>query len=352
MKVPPPAQANLNQPGRTKRRAVNLSQESIVRTETLYPESRLPLLITPAEGGLDIAAWAASNRGFIEANLFKHGGLLFRGFNVGTPVEFEQFGKSVCGELLEYRERSSPRTQVNGRIYSSTDYPPDHGIFLHNENSYQNSWPLKILFFCETPAEHGGETPIADCRRVFERIDPAIKKRFIEKKWMYVRNFGYGFGLDWQTVFQTTDKAAVEEHCRRNGIDCEWKDNDRLRTRAIRPSVAVHPRTKEATWFNHATFFHVSTLEPPVYELLRKEFAEEDLPTNTFYGDGSQIEPSVLDELREAYLRETILFPWKQGDILMLDNMLTAHGRSSFSGPRRILVAMAEPVTHEGTQRS
>jgi hypothetical protein len=31
------------------------------------------------------------------------------------------------------------------------------------------------------------------------------------------------------------------------------------------------------------------------------------------------------------------------GDILMVDNMLVAHGREPFSGPRKILVAMAEP---------
>ena len=29
---------------------------------------------------------------------------------------------------------------------------------------------------------------------------------------MYVRNFGDGFGLDWRTVFQTDDRAAVEAH--------------------------------------------------------------------------------------------------------------------------------------------
>jgi alpha-ketoglutarate-dependent taurine dioxygenase len=350
MKVSQAEQADIS-PARVSRRAVNLSQEAMVRTEVLYPESHLPLVISPAQSGMNLVAWAANNRDSIEANLFTHGGILLRGFDVKTAAEFEQFGKSVCGELLDYHERSSPRTEVSGHIYSSTDYPADQSIFLHNENSYQDCWPLKIIFFCQTPADQGGETPIADCRKVFQRIDPKIRERFTEKKWMYVRNFGNGFGLDWQTVFQTTDKAVVEEHCRRSGIEFEWKDINRLRTRAVRPAVAIHPRTKEASWFNHATFFHVSTLEPTVSELFIKEFAEEDLPTNTFYGDGSRIEPSVLDELRQAYLQETILFRWQAGDILMLDNMLTAHGRRPFSGARRILVAMAEPITRAGVQQ-
>ena len=55
---------------------------------------------------------------------------------------------------------------------------------------------------------------------------------------------------------------------------------------------------------------------------------EEDLPNNTYYGDGSPIEPSVLEEIREAYRMETVSFAWQEGDILMLDNMLRAWSQS------------------------
>jgi alpha-ketoglutarate-dependent taurine dioxygenase len=302
------------------------------------------LVICPSINRVDLLAWAGKNKEFIEANLLKHGGLLFRGFNLGTSAEFEEFIKVVCGSTLQYRERSSPRTQVSGNIYSSTDYPPDRAIFLHNENSYQNNWPLKIFFFCQTPAEEGGETPIADCRRVLQRIDPEIIERFIEKKWMYVRNFGDGFGLDWQTVFQSSDRSVVEEHCRKNGIAVEWKDGDRLRTRAVRSAMAKHPLTGEQVWFNHATFFHFSTLETDVRKALLNDFDEENLPANSFYGDGTPIEPSVLKRLQAAYAQEAVVFQWKMGDILMLDNMLTAHGRRPFSGTRKILVGMAEVI--------
>jgi hypothetical protein len=68
---------------------------------------------------------------------------------------------------------------------------------------------------------------------------------------------------------------------------------------------------------------------------------------NTYYGDGSPIEPKVLDQLRAAYNAETVSFPWQKGDLLMLDNMLVAHGRSPFVGPRQILVGMAELVDQE-----
>lgn len=156
--------------------------------------------------------------------------------------------------------------------------------------------------------------------------------------------------MTWQTAFQTTEPSVVERHCRANGIQVEWKDGGRLRTRAVRSAIVRHPQTREQVWFNHAIFFHMSSLEPGMREALREEFGEYDLPSNTYYGDGSAIEPSVLDELREAYLRETVSFPWQAGDILIMDNMLAAHGRGPYAGPRKVLVGMAQPINREDVQ--
>jgi hypothetical protein len=187
---------------------------------------------------------------------------------------------------------------------------------------------------------------------VYARLSPSLRERFVAKKWMYVRNFGDGFGLPWQTVFQTSDRRVVEEHCRGNGIEVTWKDGDRLRLRAVRQAVYKHPLTGEDVWFNHATFFHITTMEPSVRDMLRAEVAEDDLPTNSYYGDGSPIEPEVLSELRESYRRERVIFPWQRGDVLLLDNMLAAHGRMPYTGARKILVGMAQPVSHKKAQKA
>ena len=318
---------------------------SLVRTEYLQPGQSLPLVIQPQVRGINPITWAATHKEYIEANLLKHGGLLFRNFGMKTAKEFDQFSRVICGELLEYHERSSPRRQVSGNVYTSTDYPATESIFLHNENSYQQTWPMRILFFCQTAPQSGGETPIADCRKIYQRLNAELRQRFIDRKWMLIRNFGDGLGLSWQNVFQTTDKTQVEEHCRANGIQTEWKDNDRLRTRAVRPAVHYHPKTGEPVWFNHATFFHVSTLDPVISAVLARQFKEADLPSTTCYGDGSSIEAKTLDELREAYRSETVKFPWQEGDVLLLDNMLVAHGRTPYTGDRAILVGMAQPYS-------
>lgn len=318
-----------------------------VKAECLFTEGLLPLVMRPEAEGVDLAAWAAANRAQVEEALLKHGAILFRDFGLAGVADCERFTKAVAGGAMEYRERSSPRHEVGERIYTSTDYPADQTIFPHNEHSYSLTVPLKLLFFCLTPARRGGETPVADCRRVLGRISPRVRERFAERGWMYVRNFGDGFGLPWQTVFGTVDKSAVEDYCRANTIECEWKSGDRLRTRQVRPVIARHPRSGEEVWFNHLTFFHVTTLDPMIRDVLVASFPEEDLPNNTYYGDGSPIEQSVLDELREAYLSELVSFTWHEGDVLLIDNMLTAHARSSFEGPRRVVVSMSDPFTRD-----
>jgi alpha-ketoglutarate-dependent taurine dioxygenase len=333
----------LRKPGSVGRKAVRVSEEDLVGTEPLEAGRLLPLVVRPAVHGVSLPAWARNNRALVESWLLQHGGILFRDFTLKSTDEFEQFIAAVSDEVLEYRERSSPRVNVGGKIYTSTEHPADQSIFLHNENSYQAVFPLKIFFHCVTPAAAGGETPIADCRRIYQRVEPKVRERFVEKGWMYVRNFGDGFGLSWQTVFQTDDRGEVEAYCRGKGIAVEWKENNRLRTRAVHPAVTRHPRTGEPVWFNHATFFHVTTLDASVRDVLLAEFEEEDLPTNTYYGDGSPIEPEVLEHLREIYRRETVIFPWREHDVLMLDNMFSAHGRSPYAGARKILVGMAEP---------
>ncbi len=327
-----------------KRQPVLLSQEGIVKVEPLHPDSDLPLVINALADGVHLCDWVENNREFIEGQLLKHGAILFRRFKVNSADGLKQVVKAMCGDMMEYRERSSPRSQVSEKIYTSTDYPEDQSIFPHNEHSYSRTFPLKLFFCCLTPAQEGGYTPLADTRKIFARLSRQIRDRFIEKKWMLVRNYGAGFGLPWQTVFQSDDRSSVEQYCRDVGIECEWKENNGLRTRQVRSAVIRHPRTGQLTWFNHATFFHVTTLEPMMRDALLAEFKEEDLPTNSYYGDGSPIEPSVLDELRAAYLEELITFSWEAGSVVLLDNVLTSHARTPYSGPRKILFAMAEPI--------
>lgn len=325
----------------SKPKATAISDELLVRSTPLLPNQRMPLLIEPAIDGIDLVQWAGQNHDVIENQMIEHGAILFRGFPIGSAEDFERFARAISPTLLDYEERSTPRSGVQGQVYTSTEYPPDQIIMQHNEMAYSNKWPEKLWFYCALPAQQGGETPIADGQLVYEMIDPTIRQRFIEKGAMYVRNYGSGLDLPWQEVFQTDDRTVVEQYCRANDISFEWRDRGYLRTRQVRQSVLTHPVTGATVWFNSVHMFHIAGLEPAVRESLLGLFKEEDLPRNAYYGDGSPIEPTIIEEIRDIYQQVSISFPWQVHDVMLVDNLAVSHGRQPFVGPRKVMVVMA-----------
>ncbi|MCP2164337.1 TauD/TfdA family dioxygenase [Goodfellowiella coeruleoviolacea] len=279
----------------------------------------------------------------IRAELTRHGAVLLRGFDVGGVDGFDQVVRELSGTPLTYSERSTPRSRISGNVYTSTDYPPQEEIFAHNENSYQAVWPLTLYFYCVEPPLTQGATPLASTREVYASIDPEIRAEFERRKWMVVRNYSDELGLPWRESFNTDDRDEVNAYCARNGLQVEWLDGDRLRTRAVRDAVHRHPVTGDLVWFNHATFFHVTTLPEEIRLGLLEMCGVENLPNNTYYGDGGVIPDDVVEHLRQCYRAASTRFDYQRDDVLVVDNMLSTHAREPFTGPRRIAVAMAEP---------
>ncbi|WP_438036029.1 TauD/TfdA family dioxygenase [Sorangium sp. So ce204] len=326
--------------------AEDLTGESL-RIRSSTPYGRLPLVVSPARGGEGIMKVFPALREQVERSLPEHGGILFRGFQVDDVAGFREFCAAFGHPLLGYEFGSTPRTKITEGVYSSTEYPAHQHIPLHNEQSYSREWPLKIWFYCAVAPGEGGETPIADSREVYRRVDRRIRERFVEHGLMYVRNFGNGLDVPWPQVFNTDSRDAVDEFCRRHGIACEWKDDGELRTRQICQAVARHPGTGDMVWFNQAHLFHISGLEPEVREALLDAVGEDELPRNVYYGDGEPIEDSILDEVRGVLGELQVAFPWETGDIMMLDNMLAAHARNPFKGARRVIAAMAQGYSED-----
>src|SRR5690242_1456986 len=301
----------------------------------------------PAADHVDLADWARNNRDYIEQQLCKHGGVLFRGFHLQNAQDFEKVAASVCHELYsEYGDL--PREGVAGKVYTSTPYPEDKSILYHNESSHMSRWPSKINFFCVTVAKEGGATPIVDCRKLYQDLDAGVRQTFEEKGLMYVRNFSDGLDVSWQRFFGTEDKTVVEESCRNAGMTCEWTGKDGVRIRQRCRAVLRHPKTGEMSFFNQVQLHHVHCLEPAVRQSLLSIFTREDLPRHVYYGDGSAIEDSVMDHVGEVYEKNAVRFQWQQGDMVSLDNMVVAHARDPYVGPRKIVVALGDMV--EGTE--
>ena len=332
------------------------TSEAVAEILTDWSGSSLPALVrvaSPAAGPPrpDLAGWIGAHREQVEHLAQQAGAVLFRGFEVRDDKDFRAAMEALSTRVLDYGERSSPRSEVSEGVYTSTEYPADQHILLHNEQSYTDNWPMKIVFFCQQAATEGGRTPLADTRAVLRDLSPATVEKFERLGVRYVRNYLPGISLSWQEAFQTEHRAEVEAYCAQAGIEVEWVDDEQLRTQQVRPAVHRHPVTGERTWFNHAYFFHVSSLPTEVSEGLLAALDPEDLPYNTYFGDGSAIEPATLAEIRAALQSRTTGFDWQVGDVLLVENMITAHAREPFRGPRRILTGMADPIReHEETR--
>src|SRR5438132_1300076 len=300
----------------------------------------LPFVIQAPTEGSARASWVESNRARWTDALLTHGAVLWRGFRLPDGEGFEACPRLFFDETLSNVYRSTPRTEVGKGVYTATEYPKQFEIPQHSEESYARDWPLRLLFYCDTPATSGGETPLSDNRVTTARLPQGVKDRFEEKQICYVRNYGGGVDPSWQVVFQTEDRAAVEQYCREHDIKYEWRGN-RLRTRQVCPAFASHPVTGERVWFNQAHLFHVSSLDPRMRQAMLRLFKPEDLPRNSYYGDGTEIESETLNEIRAAFA-DAIPVQWQRGDLVLVDNMLAAHGRRPFAGPRKTLVSMGD----------
>lgn len=308
------------------------------------PSQPLPLVIEAQEADCDLNAWVADKKDKLNAMKNHFGALLFRGFAIDSVAEFEDFVALTSSKPLPYKERSSPRDQVSGNVYTSTSHRADQEIFLHTEQSYNLNFPQNIYFYCQLPAQTGGQTPLADTRKILNRLPADLVNRLHDNGYQYKRNFIPSMYLNWNDVFQTDSRETVEQYCQDNQIHVQW-DNGmaELTTTQTRQVLAKHPQTEQLCWFNHCVFFNVKTLAEDTRETLLSLFEQEELPNQTFYGDGSYLEEDVVELLINAYEAEKVTFDWQQNDVLMVDNMLVAHGREPFEGDRKVVTAMSEP---------
>ncbi|ERN42083.1 putative taurine catabolism dioxygenase [Rubidibacter lacunae KORDI 51-2] len=332
---------------KNRRRRVQLSAADLVRETPLFDSQSLPLSIEPVAAELRLTIWAQQNRDRLLSRLHTYGGVLLRGFQVRDAEDFGAFVAAISTEPMTYSYRSTPRSQVHGKVYTSTEYPADRTIPLHNEMAYARQWPMMLAFHCQQPATEQGETPIADSHRVLAQIPEVIRQEFANRGICYVRNYGDGLDLPWQEVFQTQSRQQVETICHDAQIDFEWWGDDRLRTRQVCQAIATHPHTGKAVWFNQSHLFHISNAGA-AQEYLKANFDPICWPRNAYFGDGGEISEEILEAIRAAFAAETVVFPWQAGDVLLLDNMAVAHGRRPFSGPRRVLAGMADPYSAAG----
>ncbi|MFK3873284.1 TauD/TfdA family dioxygenase [Pseudoalteromonas rhizosphaerae] len=289
--------------------------------------------------------WAKDNVERISHMLNDTPAILFRGFPIETPQEFEQFVESIIPKLYgSYGDL--PKKEGGKSIYKSTPYPNNMKILFHNESSHMKTWPRRQLFYCEIPSQVGGCTPIVDCRKVFNDLPEAVANAFEQKKLLYVRTFNEGLDVSWQHFFKTQSIEEVKERCQREGTQFSMFSDGVIQTKSLANAIAIDIETGEKSFFNQIQLHHPFWLESSLREMLVEMFGQERLTRNVFFGDGSVIPDEMLAEVDKAYRNNAVRFDWQKGDVLLLNNMLVAHARDEFEGERKIAVAMGEMVTY------
>jgi alpha-ketoglutarate-dependent taurine dioxygenase len=249
----------------------------------------------------------------------------------------------VDGVTTERETFAARRTYSDG-LYAATTWPANQPMCMHHELSYRLEFPGLMLFACLTAPTAGGATAVADATAVLAALPPDLLQRFEQEGWQLLRSYNGEIGASVEEAFGTDDRAAVESYCRDNAIEYEWQPDGGLRTRQRRSAVVSHPVTGRRCWFNQIAFLNEWTLAPEIREYLVDVYGADGLPFTTRYGNGDPIGEDVVQLLNEVYEQHTAREPWQDGDLMIVDNVRTAHSREAYEGPRDVVAAMADPV--------
>jgi alpha-ketoglutarate-dependent taurine dioxygenase len=307
----------------------------------LHP-GKPPMLRTDAAG--DAPGWAAEHRDALRAAVAEHGSILVRGLGLRDAAEIGAVFQRLGSGLMTEKESFAVRRTYPGGVYSSSKWPANQQMCMHHELSYTLEFPGLMLFACLSAPTAGGATGVADSPSVLDALPGELIERFEREGWLLTRTYNDEIGASIAEAFGTEDRATVERYCRANAIAFEWQPGGGLRTRQRRSAVVRHPVTGRRCWFNQIAFLNEWTIDPEVREYLVDVYGPDALPFNTRFGNGDPIVEDVVHLLNEVYEANTTREPWQAGDLMLVDNIRTAHSRDPYEGPREVLVAMTDTV--------
>lgn len=304
-----------------------------------------PFEVTPADAG--VAATAEALAEYLDsidlaALLVREKAVVFRGFHV--PADgLDPVLDRLLPRRLAYVHGNSPRTKVGANVYTSTEYPQEYTISMHNEMSYAHAWPTRLAFYCAVAPETGGATPVVDAALWLESLDPEVREAFKDGV-RYTQNLhgGRGLGKSWQDTFETEDRGEVDVFLKEAGADWSWGPGDSLKISQLQHSTVRHPVTGTEVWFNQSDQWHPASLGDETAKALAQIMPADELPQSVTFADGSPIPDEYVLQVRDRGLEHAVNCDWQEGDLMLIDNLLVGHGRRPFTGPRRILVAMSD----------
>lgn len=322
---------------------------SNVRLHLPFPDSP-PLFIEPAPGAdykfehfLD---WARASRCELDRLILHYGGIVLRGFPLRTTDDFNALMECFPPYQRGYSGGWSPRRQLASRALESTVLERHLRLPVHSEMAYLRDYPPRIAFFCRIAASSGGETIIADLRRVTARLPEDVRRLVASHRIRYARNYAPS-GSDiaaaannpdkvpWDHAFGTLVRSEVDASCAAMDMSAIWNEDGSLTVVNEVDPFAVHPITGETIY--RSTVHSGGRLAGSVADTTGQAF-----PTGSSFADGSRLSEAQTGAIKAVLDEATVGWPWQQGDLMILDNLLVAHGRNPYQGEREIQVSLLD----------
>lgn len=301
----------------------------------------------------------------IKSRLRESGAVLLRSMPIADTAQAEQL---LLGLGVKFDDKylggASPRSRLSDHFFTSTEAPAPYVISFHTEMCYLKQRPGKVFFFCITEPSTYGETSVFDCAEIFQQLPAELQQKIEQLGIIYQRYFVekkarfFNVYKTWMASFQATTREEAEFACGQQGMAFEWQANGGLITRAKMPGLIVDPASGKKcislTLYNgesapYDMFTFKQRINPisrlGLSSLVRSQYAKKNVFMKTLWGDGSEISVDETRTLIDAAWACSTMFKWKQGDLLILDNIRTGHGRLNVVKPRKIAAALGDPYS-------
>ncbi|MEV0006241.1 TauD/TfdA family dioxygenase [Micromonospora sp. NPDC050980] len=301
-------------------------------------------LVTAAVVNDDPQRWLPANREDLRSRMARSGFVRISGLGVTTAAALRSVHDVLAATPIEPRERFAVSRALGHGAHTEQDWGLERDICPHHEQAQCAVFPGLLLMACLDAPPEGTSMLIADSKAVLGELPPDLVREFRDRGWSLTRNFRPYFGLQWADAFGVSSPAEVDDYCDRNQIDRSWQPDGSLRTVQRRPALVTHPATGEECWFNQIAFFSRWSIDSGERDILESTFGPDGLPFTTAFGDGAPTSLDIYQAITRAYERVTVRVRLNVGDVLLLDNILAAHGREAQAAPRLVGLTLAEPV--------